>query len=73
MTKCFQELVAGIGYREGIVANTQEHKDQTKKTRKLRAGIQVSSLTYELSPFPQWRPDNVPGVNCVLLYCGSGD
>ncbi len=35
------------------VGNSSEHKEQTKEIRKLGAGIQVSSLTYELSPFPQ--------------------
>ncbi len=43
---------AAIGNRMQV-GNSSEHKEQTKEIRKLGAGIQVSSLTYELSPFPQ--------------------
>ncbi len=42
-----------------MVTDTQEHQEQTKAIGKLGAGNQVSSWIHELSPFPQWRLDNV--------------
>ncbi len=42
---------AGIRNRMQV-GNSSEHKEQTNAIGKLGTGIQVSSLTYELRPFP---------------------
>ncbi len=42
---------AGIGNRMQV-GNSSEHKEEMKAIWKLGTGIQVSSLTYELRPFP---------------------